>query len=118
MPRMEEDTNIERVKHDVEEYNIRQPLGLDHQHAVAERFENEYVPAFFIFGKDGTLSSAPLATKGFQKVEPKIREALGLPPESTSSRSCGGRLSHVLCDLQISYKALALSCTGYNGDEE
>jgi thiol-disulfide isomerase/thioredoxin len=81
MPRMEEDTNIERVKHDVEEYNIRQPLGLDHQHTVANRFENEYVPAFFIFGKDGTLKFRAAGDKGFQKVEPKIREALGLPPE-------------------------------------
>jgi thiol-disulfide isomerase/thioredoxin len=82
MPRFEEDANVERVKQDIEEFNIRQPVGLDHRRAIADRFENEYVPAFFLFGKDGTLKFRAAGDKGFQKVEPKIREALGLPPEA------------------------------------
>lgn len=82
MPRYEEDTNIDRVKGDVAEYHISQPVGLDHEHTIANQFENEYVPAFFVFGTDGTLKFRAAGDKGFQKVEPKVREALGLPPEA------------------------------------
>lgn len=81
MPRYEEDTNVERVKQDVAEYRMTQPVGLDHEHTVTNRFENEYVPAFFVFGKDGTLKFRAAGDKGFQKVEPKVREALGLAAE-------------------------------------
>ncbi|MCL6548235.1 MAG: TlpA family protein disulfide reductase [Alicyclobacillus sp.] len=79
LPRMEEDTQVDRVKADIETYQITQPVGLDHNRAIADRFENEYVPAFFVFGQDGTLKFRAAGDKGFQKVEPKIREALGLP---------------------------------------
>lgn len=82
MPRYETDTDVEKVKHDIGEYGITQPVGVDSEHAVTNRFENEYVPAFFIFGKDGTLKFRAAGDKGFQKVEPKLREALGLPPEA------------------------------------
>ncbi|MBX5435674.1 MAG: redoxin domain-containing protein [Alicyclobacillaceae bacterium] len=82
MPRFEEDTQVERVRSDIETYQITQPVALDHMRAIADRFENEYVPAFFVFGPDGTLKFRAAGDKGFQKVEPKIREALGLPVES------------------------------------
>lgn len=78
MPRYEADTDIEKVKRDLAEYGISQPCAVDSQHAIAQRFENEYVPAFFVFGTDGTLKFRTAGDKGFAKVEPKIREALGL----------------------------------------
>lgn len=78
MPRYEEDVDVDRVKKDIEEYNMTQPIGLDHQHAVTDRFENEYTPAFFVFGTDGTLKFRAAGDRGFLKVEPKIRQALGL----------------------------------------
>ncbi|WP_051663429.1 TlpA family protein disulfide reductase [Alicyclobacillus macrosporangiidus] len=82
MPRYEEDADADRVKKDVETYHMTQPIGLDHLHKVANAFQNEYVPAFFVFGRDGNLAFRAAGDKGFQKVEPKIREALGLPPEA------------------------------------
>ncbi|MCL6592780.1 MAG: TlpA family protein disulfide reductase [Alicyclobacillus sp.] len=82
MPRYEEDTQTERVRQDIATYGITQPVGLDHLRKVADRFENEYVPAFFVFGSDGLLKFRAAGDKGFQKVEPKIREALGLPAEA------------------------------------
>jgi thiol-disulfide isomerase/thioredoxin len=78
MPRMEEDTNVARVEQDIEKYGITQPCAVDNQHAIAGRFENEFAPAFFIFGTDGALKFRAAGDKGFQKVEPKLREALGL----------------------------------------
>ncbi len=78
MPRFESDTDIQKVLTDITEYAISQPVLIDNDHRIAKQFENEYVPAFFIFGKDGTLKFRAAGDKGFQKVEPKIREALGL----------------------------------------
>src|SRR5579875_3034860 len=82
MPRFEEDADEARVQNDIAEYHITQPVALDHERAIADRFENEYVPAFFLFGSDGTLKFRAAGDKGFLKVEPKIREALGLPAEA------------------------------------
>lgn len=81
MPRYEEDTNVARVEADIAEYSMTQPIGVDSEHKVTNHFENEYVPAFFVFGVDGKLKFRAAGDKGFQKVEPKIREALGLIAE-------------------------------------
>ncbi|WAH35814.1 redoxin domain-containing protein [Alicyclobacillus dauci] len=78
MPRMQEDTDVERIQKDVDKYGITQPCAVDNRHAIANQFMNEYTPAFFVFGKDGTLKFRAAGDKGFEKVEPKLREALGL----------------------------------------
>ncbi|SDW20915.1 AhpC/TSA family protein [Alicyclobacillus hesperidum] len=78
MPRMQEDTEISRVQADIERYHITQPCAIDNEHKLANAFSNEYTPAFFVFGKDGTLTFRAAGDKGFAKVEPKVREALGL----------------------------------------
>ncbi len=81
MPRFESDVDINKVMADIQEYHMSQPVLVDSNHTIADRFQNEYVPAFFVFGKDGTLKFRAAGDKGFQKVEPKLREALGLPNE-------------------------------------
>ncbi|GMA62312.1 redoxin domain-containing protein [Alicyclobacillus fastidiosus] len=78
MPRMEEDTDVERIRKDIEKYGITQPCAVDNQIAIAEAFQNEFTPAFFVFSRDGKLLFRTAGDKGFQKVEPKVREALGL----------------------------------------
>ncbi|MCL6446219.1 MAG: redoxin domain-containing protein [Alicyclobacillus sp.] len=79
MPRFESDTDLQKIRADINTYHITQPVGVDSNRTIADRFENEYVPAFFVFGKDDTLKFRAAGDKGFLKVEPKIREALGLP---------------------------------------
>lgn len=45
MPRMEEDTDIARIRADVEKYHITQPCAVDNQVAIAQAFQNEFTPA-------------------------------------------------------------------------
>lgn len=78
MPRMQEDTEMDRIQKDVDKYAITQPMAVDNKHAIADAFGNEYTPAFFVFGKDGKLTFRAAGDKGFEKVEPKLRDALGL----------------------------------------
>jgi thiol-disulfide isomerase/thioredoxin len=81
MPRYEEDVDSAKVKVDMDTYHMTQPIGLDHEHKIADRFENQYVPAFFVFDQAGKLKFRAAGDRGLQKVEPKVREALGLPAE-------------------------------------
>lgn len=76
MPRMEEDTDLDRIQRDIEKYGISQPCAVDNQHAIANQFGNEFTPAFFIFGTDGKLRFRAAGDKGFEKVEPKLQEAI------------------------------------------
>ncbi len=87
MPRQESDMDIEKVQADINEYHMSQPVLVDNQHTIAEHFQNEYVPAFFVFDHDGILKFRAAGDKGFQKVEPKIREVLGLYSDKTSALS-------------------------------
>ncbi|GAB7387144.1 thiol-disulfide oxidoreductase YkuV [Bacillaceae bacterium] len=76
MPRQESDTDIEKVKADIERFGMDQPVLLDHRHQIAKAFQNEYVPAFFLFNKAGELRFRAAGDKGFQKVREKILQVL------------------------------------------
>jgi hypothetical protein len=57
MPRQESDLDIARVQEDVEQMRITEPCAVDNRHAIAEAFQNEYVPAYFLFDREGKLRS-------------------------------------------------------------
>jgi thiol-disulfide isomerase/thioredoxin len=72
MPRQEADTDMERVRQAVEEMNIVEPCGVDNLHAVAEAFQNEYVPAYFLFDRAGNLRSRAAGDAGTGLLEGAI----------------------------------------------
>lgn len=72
MPRQESDTDVEAVRKLVEEYGIQHPTAVDNTHAVAEAFENEYVPAYYVFDQEGKMR---LYMSG-EKVLPNVRQAI------------------------------------------
>lgn len=55
MPRSEKDLEIEPVKETIEKYNLEHPQGIDNEHRVVDAFENEFVPAFFLYDRTGVL---------------------------------------------------------------
>lgn len=77
-PRYEADSDLNRVKEDLEKYGIDHPLAVDNEQAIAEAYQNEYVPAFYLFGPDGKLFFRTAGDKGFEKLQPKIEQVLGL----------------------------------------
>jgi thiol-disulfide isomerase/thioredoxin len=78
MPKQESDLNVEKVKKDIDDYNIVQPVAIDNTHAMTDAFENQFVPAFFLFDREGKLFYRAAGDKGFQNVKPKIEQLLGL----------------------------------------
>lgn len=78
MPKQESDLDVGKVKKDIEQYSIVQPVAVDNTHAMTDAFENQFVPAFFLFDKEGKLVYRAAGDKGFKNVKPKIEELLGI----------------------------------------
>jgi len=78
MPKQESDLDVEKVKKDIADYNIVQPVAVDNTHAITDAFENQFVPAFFLFDREGKLFFRAAGDKGLQNVQPKIEALLGL----------------------------------------
>lgn len=72
MPRQESDTDVAAVRSLVDANRIVYPTAIDNLHGIAEAFENEYVPSYYVFDKDGTLR---LFVSG-EKVLPMVQQSL------------------------------------------
>jgi len=79
-PRMEEDTDVEKIKAQAAEFGITDPLAVDNMHKIAEAFDNQYVPAYFLFGPEGTLISRSAGDAGLTMVEAAIERMLKQAP--------------------------------------
>ena len=57
---------------------ITWPSAVDNSHAIAGRFENQFVPAYYLFDGDGTLVHRQAGDRGFERLHTKIEELLGV----------------------------------------
>ena len=57
MPRYEADTDVEKVREAVGEYQITEPCAVDNEHKLKDAFKNDqgYVPAYYLFDAEGKL---------------------------------------------------------------
>jgi len=72
MPRREEDTDVSAVKQVVEQSGLEHPTAVDNTHAIADAFENEFVPSYYVFDEKGQLR---LFMSG-EKVLPNVQATL------------------------------------------
>jgi thiol-disulfide isomerase/thioredoxin len=76
-PRGPEELDVAKVSEDARgEMGITQPLGIDNTHAVVKAFENEFVPAYYLFDADHELVHRQAGDRGFERLETKIEEVL------------------------------------------
>jgi thiol-disulfide isomerase/thioredoxin len=76
MPRSEEDVNIDLVKEVAKEHGIEQPIFVDSEHKLTELFENQYVPAYYVFDKDGQLRHFQAGGSGMKMLEKRVNRVL------------------------------------------
>lgn len=76
MPKEQADTDVEKVKKDIEQFGIDYPVAVDNRHAITDAFQNRFVPAFFLFDEEGKLFFRAAGDKGLSNVEPKIQQML------------------------------------------
>jgi len=81
-PRSEAELDVAAVTADaVENMKLTQPVAIDNQHTIVGRFQNEYVPAFYVFNRKHELRHFQAGGKGFDRIETAIARALDEPAD-------------------------------------
>ncbi|MDA5107462.1 MULTISPECIES: redoxin domain-containing protein [Brevibacillus] len=82
MPRSEADTNVEAIKETIAEYKLTHPIAIDNQMKTTDAFQNEYVPAFYLFDENLQLRHFQAGEKGLNLVKKRLHRILGIEEES------------------------------------
>lgn len=73
MPRSEEDLNLEEIKNVAAQHKLTQPIYVDDRdHTLTNRFENQYVPAYYLFDREGKLRHFQIGGSGLTMLEKRI----------------------------------------------
>lgn len=87
-PRSEDELNVGEVTKDaVEEMKLTQPVAIDNDHAIVERFENQFVPAYYVFNRAHRLRHFQAGGKGFERLEAAIERILNEAAEEEETAS-------------------------------
>lgn len=77
MPRSEDDLNLEEIKKVATEHSITQPIFVDSELKFADALENQYVPAYYVFDKEGKLRHFQAGGGGMKMLEKRVNRVLG-----------------------------------------
>lgn len=77
MPRSEKDLDIDQIKKVAAEHDITQPIFVDNDHALTDAFENEYVPAYYVFDAEGKLRHYQAGGDGMKMLTKRVNRVLG-----------------------------------------
>jgi thioredoxin-like negative regulator of GroEL len=76
-PRSPEELDIAKVSADARgPMHITQPCAIDNEHAIVDRFENQFVPAYYLFNRDHQLRHFQAGDKGYDRIEAAVERVL------------------------------------------
>jgi thiol-disulfide isomerase/thioredoxin len=78
MPRYEADTDIEAVREAISTFNITEPCAVDNDHKLRDAFQNDqgYVPAYYLFDREGKLRSFAAGERGVDLLKSAVDRIL------------------------------------------
>lgn len=76
MPRSEKDMNMEEIQQVAAERQISQPIFIDDEHKLTAAFENQYVPAYYLFDRNGLLRHFQAGGSGLKMLEKRVDRLL------------------------------------------
>ncbi|WP_217585738.1 TlpA family protein disulfide reductase [Lentibacillus saliphilus] len=79
MPRSEKDLDLDQVEAVAKEHDISQPIFVDNDHTLTDAFDNQYVPAYYVFDKDGLLRHFQAGGGGMKMLRKRVNRVLGKP---------------------------------------
>lgn len=86
-PRSEDELDITMVTNDATgEMHLTQPVAIDNEHAIVDRFQNQFVPAFYVFNRKHELRHFQAGGKGFERIEAAIERVIS---ESADDEALG-----------------------------
>ncbi|WP_027963042.1 TlpA family protein disulfide reductase [Halalkalibacillus halophilus] len=77
MPRSEKDLDLDQIEEVAKEHHISQPIYIDNDHQLTDVFENQYVPAYYVFDEEGTLRHFQAGGSGMKMLEKRVNRVLG-----------------------------------------
>jgi thiol-disulfide isomerase/thioredoxin len=87
-PRSQDELDVDAVTKDaLDEMKLVQPVAIDNDHTIVDRFANEFVPAFYVFNRAHQLRHFQAGGKGFERIEAAIERVLAEMPEEPVSPS-------------------------------
>ena len=76
MPRSDKDMNMEEINKVAAEHQISQPIFIDDEHKLTAAFENQYVPAYYLFDRNGLLRHFQAGGSGLKMLEKRVDRVL------------------------------------------
>ncbi|TSI04176.1 redoxin domain-containing protein [Lysinibacillus sp. BW-2-10] len=76
MPRSEEDTDLDQIEKVAAQFDISQPIFVDNDMKLTDAFENQYVPAYYVFDKSGVLRHFQAGGSGMKMLEKRVNRVL------------------------------------------
>lgn len=72
MPRSQADVNDALIQANISQWNMTQPVCLDHDLQVTKLFHNRIVPSFYLFDKKGLLRHIQSGENGMHMLEKRL----------------------------------------------
>lgn len=76
MPRSEKDLDLGEIKKVAAEHGITQPIFVDSKRKLTDIFENQYVPSYYVFDKNGKLRHFQAGSSGMKMLELRVKRVL------------------------------------------
>jgi thiol-disulfide isomerase/thioredoxin len=76
MPRLVDDRDLDEIEKVAYDHGITQPIYVDDDHNLTNRFENQYVPAYYLFDKEGKLRHFQAGGSGTKMLEKRVNRVL------------------------------------------
>ncbi len=77
MARSEADLEPGPIEDVVEEYDLKHPQAIDNDYVVIDRFDNQHVPAFYLFDREGQLRHFQAGDRGMKMIQGALDRVIG-----------------------------------------
>jgi thiol-disulfide isomerase/thioredoxin len=72
----EADLNLTKIELDIEAMGITQPIAVDNDFKIIDAFQNEFMPAFYLFDSEGKMRHFQAGDRGFDRLLGRMERLL------------------------------------------
>ena len=76
MPRSADDLDLADIKLVAAAHNMTHPIFVDSKVKLTDRFDNDYVPAYYVFDRDGRLRHFQAGDGGMTMLEKRVKRMI------------------------------------------
>lgn len=76
MPRAKGDKDLDEIEQSVKKYGMTQPVFVDNSLHLTKQFGNQFVPAYYLFDRNGKLRHVQAGGGGMNLLEMRIKRLL------------------------------------------